>query len=256
MAGSHQERTAAWPPCRRRLLTESAQAQFGKLMLVDILVVEWVAGMIVCHPKVSFNKVSGFKVVNPGKQVFVPMAFGEVAVQNAGFMGVADETRHRNDPILCVLSKFLLDLSLKLVNRIQGEMASGVLVVAAAVIRPAEIVPSAIVLHLDMWRVRHSAEASAAFKQARLNIIEGTWEGMRGDDAFNDGLEIKGDKFAIGKAYVRTFWLFVDDDVIARSHVIKICAAKIHNINTARHYSNRFLRHFLSTKLSTRQNVD
>jgi len=208
--------------------------------------------MVVCRPWFLGNGVSGLEVLNPCAQVFVPAVFGEVEVQGAMVPFPFDHARRHDVAITLVLTHLCLDQPAEFVDGTQGKVEFSELVIATAVIRATDTIPSAVVPQLDTRHVGESTESIAAFKQAGLGTGEGNRDGIGSDKVFQDGLEFDGDENAVGKAFVGTFMLFNENGVKnARFHVIENYAAKVHNIAIGRHFLNQVLRNFLSTKLST-----
>ena len=66
--------------------------------------------MIVCHPYITGNSVSGLEVLDPGAQASIPSVFGKIEVQRTGRMHLFDKARHHDIAMLIELLHFCLDL--------------------------------------------------------------------------------------------------------------------------------------------------
>ena len=121
--------------------------------------------MVVCLPKVSGKNGFGLEVLKPCVQFLIPKLFGKVEVQRIRKGFLLDDARRAHDAVLLILSLPCLNLLCKLVNRIQDTPEFGTLKIAAFIIGPSEMVPSAIVGDFETGLLGERPEATGPIEQ-------------------------------------------------------------------------------------------
>ena len=120
--------------------------------------------VIVCRPEFSFDFSIDAEVLDPAKEVVVPVALRQIVLE-----GVGDEGRHGEpvaiDAVPFVLAHHLSHLALQLVDGAERAVELGEAVFVARIVGAPDVGPGVGVLHLDTGPADGGADAATALKE-------------------------------------------------------------------------------------------